>query len=243
MITLPGSFSVRLLGVSALCLSLLTACPRPGPTPPPYLPPSQLSFTFPTVQDTTDVKLAAVAFVNDEKTGGYQSQVVNFTPLSGPAVASANLLLDGYRLDMWAKNAACTTSFLGGETAGMREVTVTPNTVRTCNLYFMLFRDTNRNGAPESGEVLYETHDLYSYATEAFTYRFVSPDGRSTETGSRNGGWSLVRHQVLHPTATPDRYLVSMNSLPPADERLNIRLHERTDYFTSQGLPLGGGQK
>ncbi|MPY66670.1 hypothetical protein F8S09_08180 [Deinococcus sp. SDU3-2] len=243
MITLPGSFSMRLLGVGALCVSLLTACPGPGPRPTPYLPPSQLSFTFPTVQDTTDVKLAAVAFVKDEKTGGYQSQVVTFTPLSGPAASSATLFLDGYRLDTWAKNPACTTPFLGGETAGMQEVTVTPNTVRTCNLYFMLFRDANRNGAPESGEVLYETHDLYSYATEAFTYRFVSPDGRSTETGTRTKGWSLVRHQVLQPSATPGRYLVSMNSLPSADERLNIRLHERTDYFTSQGLSLGGGQK
>ncbi|GAA5513796.1 hypothetical protein Dcar01_02543 [Deinococcus carri] len=236
----PVSHALRLLGISALGLSLLTACPRQY-TPPG--PSASLSFTFPALTDTTDVRLAALAFERNEKTNGYDPKVVTSTSLYGPSNTAASLYLDGYTLKTWADNAKCTTPFLGGETAGMQEVTVTPDTVRTCNIYFLMFRDANRNGTPESGEVLYETHDLYSYATEAFTYRFVSPDGRSTETGTRTKGWSLVHHQVLQPTATPDRYLLSMNSVPQADEGLNIRLHEPTNAFTSQSLPRAGGHK
>ncbi|WP_019586522.1 hypothetical protein [Deinococcus apachensis] len=228
--------SLRVLGISVVGMALLTACP--GPTPP--LSGSNLTFTFPSLADTSNVQLVALGFEQTGAGGDPQRRVVAQTPIGyGLPSTSATLWLWGDLLRTWADNPKCTTPFLGGETDGMQEVTVTPNTVKTCNLYFLMYRDANRNGTPESGEVLYETHDLYSYATEAFSYRFVSPDGHSTETGTRTKGWSLVRHQVLQPSATPNRYLVTMNSVPQTDEALPIRLHESTDYFTSQSLTGG----
>ncbi|GGL77476.1 hypothetical protein GCM10010840_14300 [Deinococcus aerolatus] len=60
-----------------------------------------------------------------------------------------------------------------------------PNqTARTCNVYFTLFRDANRNGTPESREGLFNTHSIYSCADTAFTYSFSSMDGTSVERGS-----------------------------------------------------------
>lgn len=226
--------SLRVLGISVAGMALLTACPRPTPPPSGI----NLTFTFPSLTDTSNVQLAALGFEEDKP------KVVAQTPLGyGPSSTSATLWLWGDMLRSWAENPKCTTPFLGGETEGMQEVTVTPNTVKTCNLYFLVYRDGNRNGTPESGEVLYETHDRYSYATEAFTYCFVSPDGRSTETGTRTKGWSLVRHLVLQPSATPARYLVGMNSAPQEDEGLPIRLHEPTNFFTSQSLSGPGGHR
>jgi hypothetical protein len=227
--------SFRLLGISALGMSLLTACPRPSP---PYLPSPQLTFQFPELTDLADVKLAALA--SEVVDGQAQLNVVSLGYLNTSSTGSVTLY--GDMLKDLAANPNCTTPFLGGETAGMKEVSVTPDTVRTCNVYFLIFRDADRDGKPTASEELYSTHDLYSYATAKFDYRFVSPGGSSTETGSRAEGWSLVRHQVLQPTATPGRYLVSMNSVPQADEALTLRMHEKTDYFTSQGLKTPGGQ-
>ncbi|WP_216328352.1 hypothetical protein [Deinococcus aestuarii] len=221
--------TLTLLVVSGLGVSLLTACPDPTP----YLPPTQLNFQFPALNDTADVKVAAVAYLGDSV------NVVGQGYLTGPGTATLSLW--GDTLKTLAADPRCTTPFLTGEAADKREVTVTPNTARTCNVYFLVFRDANRDGRPTAEEELYNTHDLYSFASEAFSYRFVSPDGRSTETGTRTAGWSLVRHLVLQPSATPDRYLVTMNSVPQADEALTLRMHEPTDYFTSQGLT--GGRK
>lgn len=223
-----------LLAVSGLGVSLLTACPRPAP---PYVAPTTLSFQFPAVSDPTDVRVAAVASLSSPN----EFKVVGQGYLTGPGAAT--LTLYDYDLKTVADDPRCTAPFLGGETAGMGEVTVAPNTAKTCNVYFLIFRDANRDGKPTAAEELYNTHDMYSYATEAFSYRFVSPDGRSTETGTRTQGWSLVRHLVLQPSATPDRYLVSMNSVPQADEALTLRMHEPTDYFTSQGLTPAGGPR
>ncbi|WP_102125550.1 hypothetical protein [Deinococcus planocerae] len=222
--------SLTLLAVGGLGVSLLTACP--GPTPP-YQPPVQLNFQFPAPTDMTDVRVAAIAYL------GGAVNVVGLGYPTGPGTATLSLWGDG--LKALAADPRCTTPFLTGEAAGKSEVTVTPPTAKTCNVYFLVFRDANRDGRPTAEEELYNTHDLYSFASEAFGYRFVSPDGRSTETGTRAAGWSLVRHLVLQPSATPDRYLVTMNSVPQADEALTIRMHEPTDYFTSQGLQ--GGRK
>lgn len=226
-----------MLGLCALGVSVLTACPRPTP----YLPGTQLSFEFPAVEAAPDLRLAAVAAeVVDGKTSLRVVEQGYVQGAGSGAATMGSISLNGYTLKDLQNSPACTTPFLGGEASGMGEVTVMPNTVKTCNIYFTLFRDGNRNGKPESGEELYNTHDLYSYASEAFSYRFVSPDGRSSETGTRRAGWSLVRHTVLEPSATPGQFLVTMNSVPQADEALPIRLHEPSNYFTSQGLNAGG---
>lgn len=234
----PHPFLWRMLGVSALSMSVLTACPG---DPPPYLPPAQLSFEFPAVAYTPDLRLAAVA--SRTVSGQTDLRVVEqgyLQPAASGAVSSGTISLYPYTLESLKNDPACTTPFLGGETQGMQEVTVTPNTVKTCNVYFLLFRDADRDGKPTAEEELYSTHDLYSYASAAFSYSFVSPDGHSTETGTRRAGWSLVAHAVLEPSATPDRFLVTMNSVPQADETIALRLHEPSDYFTSQGLNAGG---
>ena len=230
MTTLPKQ-TLTLLTVSGLGVSLLTACPDPTP----YVPPTQFTFQFPALADTADVRVAAVAFLGQNN----DLKVVSSGYLNGPGTAFISLYGDD--LKSLANDPGCTTSFLTGEGAGKVDVTVTPQTAKTCNVYFLIYRDSDRNGQPTSLEELYSTHDLYSFASEAFSYRLLSPDGRSTETGTRAAGWSLVRHQVLQPSATPGQYLVSMNSVPQADEALTIRMHESTDYFTSQGLT--GGRK
>ena len=79
---------------------------------------------------------------------------------------------------------------------------------------------------------------MYSYASSAFTYSMNSKDGHSTVSGTRTQGWSLVRHTVLQPSATPGKYIVTMNSVPTADESISIRLHEPTNFMTS--MSLGG---
>lgn len=233
MKTMPRQ-ALTLLTVSGLGVSLLTACPR---DPVPSQASAQLNFQFPALTDTGDVKVAAVAFLtpNDEP------KVVASGSLTSNTTAS--IWLWGEDLKTLAANSRCTTPFLTGEAAGKVDVTVTPQTAKTCNVYFLVYRDSDRNGQPTSLEELYNTHDLYSYASESFSYRFLSPDGNSTETGTRTAGWSLVRHQVLQPSATPGRYLVSMNSVPKEDEALTLRMHEPTNFFTSQGLTRTGGHK
>ena len=234
----------RLALGSAVTMSVLTACPRPvPPTPGP-----NLTFTFPAITDTTNVMIAAIAFELAEDGKTYAPKVVAQNPVGygGPGgvinTASLNAYAWGDAIRSLPNNAKCTTPFVTGEAAGKQEVTVTPNTVRTCNVYFTLYRDSNRNAKPESEEELYMTHDIYSYATEAFTYRYLN-DGAtvysSTETGTRTQGWSLVRHRVLQPLATPRHYVVTMNSVPQEDLGIAIRMHEETNPFTSQSLQGG----
>lgn len=242
----PLTSVLRLSLGSAVMLSALTSCFRP--TPPPAGP--VLTFTFPAITDTTNVMIAALS---DETADGGSLKVVAQNPVgySGPAgdvTQTAPLYIGGEVLQALPKNAKCTTPFITGEASGKQEVTVTPDTVKTCNIYFVLYRDADRNSRPGEGEVLFETHDIYSYASEAFTYRFVATGQgyTSVETGTRAREWSLVRHQVLQPSATPGRYLVSMNSVPKEDLGIAIRMHEKTPYFTSQSVStpgLAGGHK
>ena len=80
------------------------------------------------------------------------------------------------------------------------------------------------------------THDILSSASADFSYRYTSADSRSRETGVRKAGWTLVKHLVLQPQATPNQYLVSMNSVPASDQAIPLRLHEPSAFFTSMGL-------
>ncbi|SMB96260.1 hypothetical protein [Deinococcus hopiensis] len=232
----------RLALGSAATMSVLTACPRY--TPPPMGP--NLTFTFPAITDTTNVIIAAVAF-EQQADETYKPKVVAQNPIGysqgGPSNTTASLYYWGDAIGSLPNNAKCTTPFITGEASGKQEVTVTPNTVKTCNVYFSVYRDSNRNGTPESGEELYITHDIYSYASEAFSYRYVyAKDGNiSTETGNRTQGWSVVRHQVLQPSATPGRYQITMNSVPAEDLGIAMRMHEDSNFFTSQSLT--GGHK
>lgn len=240
----------RLALGSVVTMSALTACPRPSPpTPGP-----NLTFTFPAITDTTNVMLAAYAFELNADGKTYTPRVVaqNSVGYGGPGgvvnTASLSSYAWGDAIRSLPNNAKCTTPFITGEAADKQEVTVTPNTVKTCNVYFSVYRDGNRDGKLDGIEVLYDTHDFYSYATEGFSYRYVYvKDGNtSTETGTRTQGWSLVRHQVLQPTATPGRYQITMNSVPEGDLGIAIRMHEKSNYFTSQSLKTPGrtgGQK
>ncbi|MBB5365038.1 hypothetical protein [Deinococcus humi] len=159
---------------------------------------------------------------------------------SGAIVNGGTLQLASYALDPLKNNVACLAPFKTGEAAGLQNVVVTPDTVKTCNVYFTLFREANGNGKPDKSEEVFNTHDIYSYADTAFSYSFSSTDGKSEERGTRVSGWSLVRHEVLQPTATPGQYRVTMNSVLAPDQGLTIRLHEPTNRLISMGL---GGLK
>ena len=236
-----------MLGGGALTLTLLTACPRP--LPPPYTS-TTLDFRFPDTAQTAALKLAAIYFVDGSGpaqpagvrvlTTGTLTKDGNFAfpggPGTGGTVNGGSLRLDSSALEPLKQNAACLTPFKGAETKGLSDVVVTPDTVKTCNVYFTLFRDANGNNTPESTEELFNTHDIYSYADTAFSYSFSSTDGTSVERGSRVSGWSLVRHEVLQPSATPGQYRVTMNSVPAADQGLTIRMHEQTNRLISMGL-------
>ncbi|OWL93535.1 hypothetical protein CBQ26_19420 [Deinococcus indicus] len=198
-----------------------------------------LTFTFPDTPAVDTLRLSGVAF----GANGQYLQTIGYGGYLGSPPGNvanrANVYLDGYSLQNLQKTA-CLSPFKGGETDGMRDVVVSPENVQTCNVYFVIYNDLNRNGRPESTEELYQTHSIYSYASEAFTYSFTSADGRTTESGARRKGWSLVAHEVRHPSATPGRYVVTMNSVPEADEGLAVRLHEPTNRLISQRAPLGG---
>lgn len=223
-----------LLSGALISLALLaTACVPP----PPYEPGVQLNFTLPDAAASQKLQLAAVTFQ------GQDDGSVKMETLSGYGYVegtTARLYLDGYALKQLAANTRCVTPFVGGESRGMQNVSVTPDTVKTCNIYFLAYQDGNGDGKPTREEERYNTHDVYGYATEAFRYSMTTADGNSTESGQRTQGWSLVRHLVLQPSATPGKYQVTMNSLPTTDQAISIRLHEPSDFMTSMSL---GGQE
>lgn len=237
-------------GGAAALLTLLTACPQPQP---PYVPPVVLNVRFPDTPVSQNLRLAAIYFEQTTPEATPALKVLAFGSLTtgaGGTASSGSIQLPGSSyygggsgLDALKNNPLCLTPFKGGETRGMTAVMVTPETVKTCNVFFTLFRDANGNGIPNSNEELYLTHDIYSYANAAFTYQFTSADTFSTESGTRTAGWSLVRHEVLQPAATPGRYVVSMNSVPTADQAIAIRMHEDSNRLTSMGLGHTGGLK
>ena len=226
-------------------IALLTACP--GHYPPPVYTNVNLTFSFPAISSAEAQSLTLAAYYYDtpdaSKPGSIK--ILQQQPLAypkydgstGDSVTSATMNL--YNLDSALQNAKCSTPFVGGETKDRSSVVVTPSTVNTCNVYFSLYTDSGL-GSPTTTSQKYMTNDLVSYASSDFTYSFVSPGGNSTESGSRKKGWTLVRHLVLQPSSTPGKYLVSMNSVPDAEQAIPIRMHEPTNGLISQSL---GGQK
>ncbi|ACO47303.1 hypothetical protein DEDE109153_06815 [Deinococcus deserti] len=239
-------FSKRMVWLtgSAALATLLMACPKPPPTPDPSV---SLTFEFPEVQHSSDLRLGAISFqqndsgVNLKKLSSYPHFSSTSSTGSGSPqrVNRASVHLSGYDLLELRRVPGCISPFISGEAQGMTGVTVTPESARTCNIYFTLFRDANGDGLPTVSEELYTTHTIYSHASVPFTYRFTDASGHSTETGTRTQGWSLVRHEVLQPSATPGQYRVTMNSGPREDTALPIRLHEPTNRLISQSLKAG----
>ncbi|WP_309569790.1 hypothetical protein [Deinococcus sp.] len=220
-------------------LTLLTACPRPYPPP---LPPESFNFVFPDTPGGSDLRLAAIYFEQATPTAQAAVKVLATGYIGNYGSASVNtatLSIYGENLNILKSNAACVLPFKTGELRDFQYVMVTPDTVKTCNVYFSVFRDVNGDGVPQSTEELFITQDVYSYASSAFTFSATCPDGRSTYTGSRANGWSLVRHEVLQPADTPDRFLVSMNSVPTTDLGIAIRMHAESDFLTSMGVKRG----
>ena len=233
--------TLKLSALGAGLLVSLTACPRP--VPPPYTS-VNLTFTFPAIDRAEAQSLVLAAYYYDAES----IKVLRQTPLAyssadpgnSGSVTSAQLSL--YNLDSALQDAKCLSPFVGGETKDRTQVSVTPNTVNTCNVYFSIYTDGGQH-FPTSTTEKYMTNDLVSYASSDFAYSFVSPDGNSTESGSRKQGWTLVRHFVLQPSSTPGKYLVSMNSVPEADQVLPIRMHEPTNGLISQSGKLSTGSR
>lgn len=234
--------SVMKFGLGSLVLTGLAAC-SPGIPRPPGPP---LSFTFPALSDPAAHRIAAIYFVGP--TTDYRNvKVAGEGDVNSPT--SANLYLSSFATDAAAADPNCTTPFKGGETTGKLDVVVTPETVKTCIIFIVVYRDKNGNGQPESGELVYTTNDQYGYASENFTYSYrTDPDNdltkgvNATETGVRKVGWTVLRHRVIEPEATPGRYKVTMNSVDGEDAAIPIKMHEATDYFRSQGVPAQAGK-
>lgn len=243
-------------------VSLLTACPGPIP-PPPNFTSFNLSFKFPPLPasaNLTNTYLAAIAF--DEDTGAVkvvsgQALAYNSGPNPGAAPnttqpTSAQLKLSGYDLDTVAgSKSKCLKPFAKAQADGIKDLKVTPDGAKTCDVYFVIYEDKDGNRSPSNGEEYYMTHDIISYASSALTFSYSSEDGHSAVSGSLAKGWSLVRHQVLQPTSTPGKYLVGMNSAPTEDQTIPIVMHVPSAFYVSQSLPsvqvdgarLGGRQK
>lgn len=222
-------------GTLALIPALLTSCPRP----PVYGPPVYLNFSLPEgAAQLKDLKIAAVYYEREGDT--LTPQVLAGTYNYGySTTGSVTLGLDTYSLNSLAANTKCVQAFKDTSTTGMKNISIDPDTVKVCNVYFLAYNDTDGNGKPTSEELKYTTHDMYSYASTAFRYSMTTTDGNSSESGQRTQGWSLVRHLVLQPSSTPGKYLVTMNSVPKDDQAIDIRLHEDTDFMISMSLPGG----
>lgn len=217
-----------LLALAGLPL-VLTACPRP-----PYEMPVRLTFDLPEGAPQ-NLKLAVLSF---QKQDDNTVKPVVFAQGYGYN-KNISVSLDKAQLAALARNTRCTTSFATDQTQDMVNVSVTPRDVTICDLYFVAYEDKNGDSIPTIEEERYITHDVYSYASSAFTYSMTTKDGASTVQGTRTQGWSLVRHTVLQPSATPGKYIVTMNSVPTADESISIRLHEPTNFMISMST---GGQ-
>lgn len=232
--------SLLMAGAVAVLPLLLTSCPRPIP----YDPGVTLTFRLPDEAVGQKLKLAAVYYDGNGdlqvlpaySTGKYGP---GYDPSATVTSPTLDLYLEGYGLRNVRDAKKCVSPFKTGEAKEMKDVELSVDGVQTCNIYFVAFEDADNDGKPTRAEEKYITHDIYSYASSAFTYRMTTTDGVSTESGSRTAGWSLVRHTVLQPSSTPGKYLVSMVSVPQADQSIAIRLHEPSDYMTSMSLPGG----
>lgn len=230
-----------------LCLPLLTACP--GWTPPSPNPGTTFTFTLPSPVYDANARVAAVAYLYEQGQPKPTIKSVGYGSIE-PGGSRASLSVGGYELDALAKNPQCFGPFKGGQdTQDLDPATlsVTPATAGTCQVFFLLYSDANGDGLPQEEEVIYDTHDQFVYADQDFTYSGQDLTHSATETGRRTSGWSLVRHTVIQPSATPGQYQVTMNSeQPPATDTpyantvYSVRLHEKTNFFTSMSV---GGRK
>lgn len=236
------SVSWPLLGACVALTGLLTACPGRRPPSDESL---ALRFSLPERADRSNLWVAALYYPLEEGGAVGKPVLISSTPAgSGTSGGDVTLYLSGYALRQARDSAKCTTSFLTGEAAGKQSVSVTPSTALTCNVGFLAYTANGSGSGPTLENLKYTSNDLYSFASEAFRYSFVNvnTDGtRSTETGERVAGWSLVRREVLNPSATPQEYRVTMNSLPAADQAVALKLREPRDPFKSQSL-AGGRQ-
>lgn len=208
--------------------SLLVACPGP---PGPYYGPGE-SFNLILPDDAgSNLRASFVWFDADNKAHTIGSGYVGSGGKDG--ASGGVLYVYAGELEKLARNPQFVTAFVGGETQEKSEVTVTPGTARTGNLYPIVWRDLNSdNRLSGEGEVVYDTHDRYSYATESFTYSFRLPNGRAVESGTRLKGWSRVKHLVLQPSEAPGEYMISMNSVTGK----TFRMHEPSDYASSMSV-------
>ncbi|KQR04779.1 hypothetical protein [Deinococcus sp. Leaf326] len=237
------SVSWPLLGACVALTGLLTACPGKRPPSDDSL---SLRFSLPEGVDRNNLWVAALYYPLEEGGAVGKPVMVGSTPASysGAANGDVQMYLSGYVLRQARENAKCTTRFLTGEASGKQAVSVTPDTALTCKVEFVAYTASSAGTGPTLDSLKYTSNDLYSFASEAFKYSFVNvnADGtRSTETGTRTAGWSLVRREVLNPSATPQEYLVTMNSVLTADQAVAVKLREPRDPYKSQGL-AGGRQ-
>lgn len=232
-----------LLGACVALTGLLTACPGPRP---PIDDGLSLRFSLPDGAERQNLWVAALYYPLEASGTVGKPVMVGSTSASYSSYGNGEvqLYLPGYALRQARDDARCTTPFLTGEASGKQAVSVTPDTVLTCNVTFLAYAASSPNTVPTIDNLKYTSNDLYGFASEAFRYSFVhvNADGtRSTETGERTAGWSLVRREVLNPSATPQEYRVTMNSLPTADQAVALKLREPRDPFKSQSL-AGGRQ-
>lgn len=216
---------------------MLTGC---LPEPPRPSIGYNYTFTHPKLAENSNYALSSLYYTT-ESDGKVAAHLL--TPQSARGNQS-RLWLSDFKLDKLANDPKCTTLFVQGEGSGRQDVKVSPNTVKTCNIYFVIHRSPNvysPGWVPSESDVIYQTHSILSYASENFIYSMRNAAGNSLETGTRRQGWSLVRHEVLQPESTPGQFLVTMNSVPKEEEALPIRLHEETNFFTS--MSLNGGQR
>lgn len=159
-------------------------------------------------------------------------------PNPGGPQTSATLPLYGYEALLNA-DAKCSSPFVGGETKDRSNAVVTPSSVNTCNVYFAIYTNIGAN-KPDRSNRLYATNDFFGYASSDFTYSMATLDGKTSESGTRKLGCTLVRHTVLEPSAAPGTYLVTQNSAPDTDQALPIRLHAPTNGLISQNVQTWG---
>jgi hypothetical protein len=227
----------RLIVGGALLMTSLSSCWRwfNPPEPAKYV---TLNFQFPTLNadEAKNAYLAAYYYDSPTTINVLQQQQLGGYGNSGSAISSTTLSLYGFEAVL-KPEVKCSTPFVGGETNNRANVVVTPDSVNTCNVYFAIYRNNGTN-KPDTSR-LYSSNDFYGNATSDFTYSMTSPDGKSSESGTRKLGWSLVRHTVLEPSSAPGTYLVTQNSAPDADLALPIRLQVPTNGLISMNLPTG----
>ena len=223
-----------LLSGSVALASVLTACPGPRP----YEPVVTLKFTAPEGKPGERLALQAM-YTTRDAAGQIVMKAV-------PGVGSS--YFDGQNGSLTLYKATLDQVLADGNCLPYRADKVTrvtePAAVRSCDINFFVYDGVSGPGTPSSANLRYLTHDTYSYAGRDFTYTSAlsSGDVTSQESGTRRAGWTLVRHLVLNPSATPNTYRVIRDSADDSRLNLPLTLHAPSDYFTSLGVATGGAR-